>query len=59
MSFFLATWKKVSLVDFGFYFPHFLSSELCSHWLRKNKAASSWLVKKVSQRQLLLFFNAN
>jgi hypothetical protein len=50
----------VSLTDFLFscYFPHFLSSELCSHWLTKNKRCL-WLVGQISQRQVVWFFNGN
>jgi hypothetical protein len=38
------------LADFlsSFYFAHFLSSELSSHWLKKTNAASGWLVKYFS-----------
>jgi hypothetical protein len=36
------------LADFlsSFYFPHFLSPELCSHWLKKTNPASGWLTQK-------------
>jgi hypothetical protein len=38
------------LADFlaSFSFAHFLSSELCSHWLKEKNAASVWLDKYFS-----------
>ncbi len=46
------------------FFLHLISHiffllDLCSHWLTNKNTASGWLVTKISQQQLLWFFNAN
>ncbi len=61
MYIFLATWWKVSLADFpsSFYFVHFYRQNFAPIGLQKTNPASGWLVQKISQRQILWFFNAH
>ncbi len=61
MYIFIATWWKVSLADFlsSFYFAHFYRQNFAPIGLQKTNPASGWLVQKISQRQILWFFNAH